>query len=72
MSISPDVFRTGKKYRMVNHGDTFEFVIEKFEGSNDYLLKDLHTLETYYFQDLVRYGKGIDYLLEELEENQDQ
>ena len=67
MSISPDVFRTGKRYRLINYGDSYEFVIEQFIGNNDYKLKDLHTLETYYFRDLVRYGMGGDYFLEEIE-----
>ena len=66
MSISPDVFRTGKRYRMVNYGDVYEFSVERFVDLNDYLLKDVHTLETYHFQDLVRFGKSTDYLLEEM------
>ena len=69
MSISPDVFRTGKRYRLVNYGDTYEFTIEKFIGEKDFLLKDLHTLEQYHFQDLIRYGKSGDYLLEEIEDS---
>lgn len=72
MSISPDVFRTGKKYRLLNFGDTYEFIIEKFVGKNDYLLKDIHTLENYYFLDLIKYGKSGDYLLEEYESDHDQ
>ena len=67
MSISPDVFRTGKRYRLINYGDSYEFIIEKFIGHKDYKLKDLHTLEIYYFRDLIRYGKGGDYFLEEIE-----
>ena len=69
MSISPDVFRTGKKYRMVNFGDSYEFTIEKFVGQKDYLLKDIHTLETYNYLDLIRFGVSKDYLLEEIEDN---
>ena len=69
MSISPDVFRTGKKYRMVNFGDSYEFTIEKFVGQKDYLLKDIHTRETYNYLDLIRFGVSKDYLLEEIEDN---
>lgn len=67
MSISPNVFRTGKKYRLINHGDTFEFTIEKFIGENDYQLKDIHTLEEYLFSELVQYGMSKDFSLEEME-----
>lgn len=67
MSISPDVFRTGKSYRMINFGDTYEFTVLRFLDKDNFLLKDLHTLETYMFQDLIRYGKSKDYFLEELE-----
>ena len=66
MNISPDVFRTGKKYRLRNYGDTYEFTIERFVGEKDYVLKDLHTLETYNFLDLLKFGKSRDYLLEEM------
>ncbi len=66
MSISPNVFRTGKKYRLINHGDTYEFIVESFIGENDYHLKDIHTLEKYYFSDLTRYGRSKEFLLEEL------
>lgn len=68
MSISPDVFRTGKKYRLVNFGDKYEFTIEGFLGERDYLLKDLHTLEQYKFLDLIRFGRSNDFLLEEMED----
>ncbi|MDH5379856.1 MAG: hypothetical protein OEW75_03335 [Cyclobacteriaceae bacterium] len=63
--ISTDVLRMGKKYRLFNYGETYEFEIIAFVGEGDYLLKDLHTLETYNFQDLVKFGKSKDYLLED-------
>lgn len=67
--ISPNVFRTGKFYQLRNHGDLYVFQIISFEGENDYLLKDYYTLETYHFSDLIRYGKGNDFTLEEFNAN---
>ena len=66
MSISNDVLRAGKKYRLVNFGEQYEFTILSFMGNSDAQLKDLNTLETYLLSDLTRYGKGKDYLLDEL------
>ncbi|MDH5396843.1 MAG: hypothetical protein OEX02_01765 [Cyclobacteriaceae bacterium] len=66
MSISPDVFRTGKKYRLRNFDEVCEFSVESFIGKDDYKLKDLNTLEVMLFSDLTRYGRGKDYLLEEI------
>lgn len=63
--ISFDVLRTGRKYRLVNHGETHEFIIERILA-NDFLVKDMLTLESYHLKDLIKYGKGKDYLLEEV------
>ena len=64
--ISFDVLRTGKKYRLINHGERHEFTIESILPNGDFLVKDILTLETYHLKDLVKYGKGKDYLLEEI------
>lgn len=63
--ISFDVLRTGRKYRLVNHGEIHEFTIERIL-TNDFLVKDMLTLESYHLKDLIKYGKGKDYLLEEV------
>lgn len=66
MPISIDVLRVGKKYCLTNHRERFEFsVIEALNG-NDFLLKDLSSLEEYHLNDLIQFGKGSDYDLEEL------
>lgn len=64
--LSPDVLRTGKKYRLTNYGEQHEFVVENVLGNGDFVVKDLLTLERFRLNDLVRYGKGKDYLLEEI------
>jgi hypothetical protein len=65
--LSFDVLRTGKKYRLINFGEKHEFVIESILANGDFKVKDLLTLEHYYLKELIRYGKGKDYMLEELE-----
>lgn len=67
MSISLDVLRTGKKYRLVNHGERHDFIIETVLGNGDFKVKDLLTLERYNLKELTKYGKGKDYSLEEIE-----
>lgn len=64
--ISTDVIRLGKKYRLINHGEEYEFEIMKFLPGDNFLLKDLTTLEEYEYQRLVEFGKGKDYELYEI------
>lgn len=64
--LSFDVLRTGKKYRLVNFGEQHDFIIENVLGNGDFKVKDLLTLEHYYLKELVRYGKGKDFNLEEI------
>jgi hypothetical protein len=61
-----DVLRTGKKYRLVNFGETHEFEIENILPNGDFRVKDTLTLERYQLKELIRYGKGKDFYLEEL------
>jgi hypothetical protein len=65
--LSFDVLRTGKKYRLINFGEEHEFIIENILGNGDFKVKDLLTLERYHLKDLIKYGKGKDFLLEALE-----
>ncbi len=65
--ISFDVLRTGKKYRLTNYGETHDFVIEQILANGDFQVKDLDTLERYRLKELIKYGKGQDYLLEALQ-----
>jgi hypothetical protein len=64
--LSFDVLRTGKKYALVNHGEKHEFIIENILANGDFKVKDLLTLERYLLKDLIKYGRGKDFLLEEL------
>ena len=64
--LSFDVLRVGKKYRMVNYGDRYEFEIERILGNGDFKVKDIHTLERFLLKDVIRFGQGKDFTIEEL------
>jgi len=66
--LSFDVLRVGKKYRLINFRDTYEFVIEEILSNGNFKLKDIHTLERMFMKDLIRLGKGKDFEIRELEE----
>lgn len=65
--LSFDVLRTGKKYRLVNFGEKHEFVVESVLPNGDFKVKDLLTLERFRLKELIAYGTGKDFLLEEIE-----
>lgn len=65
--LSFDVLRTGKKYRLINFGERHEFVIEHVLANGDFRVKDLNTLERYQLKELIAYGRGKDFMLEDLE-----
>ncbi len=70
--LSLNVLRTGKKYRLVNFGEKHEFEIENILANGDFKVKDLLTLERYHLNELTAYGKGKDYLLEEIQRDYSQ
>ncbi|MBX9852084.1 MAG: hypothetical protein K2X86_10030 [Cytophagaceae bacterium] len=67
MAIAFDTIRVGNKYYLNNFGERFEFQVIERKTDKNYILKDIHTLETYELADLVKYGTGKDYELYELE-----
>ena len=64
--LSFDVLRVGKRYSLVNFGERYEFEIEKILSSNDFKVKDIHTLERFRMQDMIKFGKGKDFEIREL------
>ncbi len=68
--LSFDVLRTGKRYRLINFGETHEFEIESILPNGDFRVKDILTLERFHLKELVRYGTGKDFLLEDLERSE--
>ncbi len=64
--LSFDVLRVGKRYRLVNYGDKYEFVIESITASGDFQVKDLLTLERFKLKDVIKFGKGKDFEIREI------
>lgn len=58
--------RVGKRYCLINHGESTAFqVLATGEGS-DFSVKDLLSLEVYPFSSLIAYGRGEDFELFEV------
>ena len=69
MPISIDVLRVGHRYKLMNYGETTVFELLGIEKTDDYIIRDLNSLEIYNLKVLTEYGKGKDYDLSELEED---
>ena len=65
--LSFDVLRVGKKYRLVNYGERYEFEIERILTNGDFKEKDIHTLERYQLKETLKFGKGKDFEIRDLE-----
>lgn len=65
--ISLDVLRVGKKYKLINYGEENEFVVENIISRDDFKVKNIHTLERYLLKDLIKFGKGNDFEIREIE-----
>lgn len=66
MAQSFNNFRVGKKFRLTNFGEKYEFEIEEILADGDCRLKDVNTLEKYRLFDLTGLGKGEDFDIESL------
>lgn len=60
------MLRVGKKYRLVNYGDKYEFEIERILVNGDFKVKDIHTLERYHLKDTIKFGAGRDFEIWEI------
>jgi hypothetical protein len=66
MAIALDNLRVGRRYLLVNQGEVRKLeIISRLSGDN-FKVKDLETLEYYTIEELLRWGKGKDYELDEL------
>ena len=66
MPIALDNLRVGRRYRLVNLGEIRKIeIISRLSGEN-FKIKDLETLEFYTIEELLRWGVGKDYDLDEL------
>lgn len=66
MPLALDNLRVGRVYKLVNHGEEREIEVMARLGKNNFRVKDLITLEVYEMDDLLRWGKGKDYDLDEV------
>lgn len=71
MAMSFDALRVGHTYRLRNYDDVREFKIVRRLSDRNFLIQDVITLERFELEDLVRYGKGKDYDLDEINEHGD-
>ncbi len=58
--------RYGKKYRLVNFGEVFDFEVLEVAGAAEFKLKDIYTLEVYFMSDLIKFGQGEDFEIREI------
>ena len=65
--LSLGALRNGKRYYLINFGERQEFEVEQIRVDGDFRVKDLTTLERYLLLDLLRYGKGDDFEIRDLE-----
>jgi len=68
MAISLDTLRVGQRYTLTNFGEITDFELLRIEKKDDYIVRDLHSLEVFNLKVLIDYGKGKDYDLYEIEE----
>ncbi|MEP2773211.1 MAG: hypothetical protein ABJH05_13760 [Fulvivirga sp.] len=61
-----NAMRVGKKYSLVNYGEKFEFEVMKRLSEEDFIVKDLNSLETYNLSEFIAFGKGKDFEIGEL------
>ena len=65
-TMSFDNMRVGKSYFVKNYGEKTSFLVMQTEGRNNFKIKDLLSLETSLFGDLIQYGIGEDFELYEI------
>ncbi|WP_143961639.1 hypothetical protein [Litoribacter populi] len=66
MPLALDNLRVGRVYRFINMGEIRNLeVMARLSGEN-FKVKDLDTLEYYELEELLRWGKGKDYDLDEV------
>jgi len=66
MPIALDNLRVGRKYQLKNMGEVRNLeIVARLRGTN-FQVKDLDTLEYYTIEELLRWGIGKDYDIDEL------
>ena len=68
MPLSIDTLRIGHQYTLINFGEVTNFELLRIENKEDYIARDLNSLEEFNIKVLIEYGKGKDYDLFEIED----
>lgn len=66
MAIALDNLRVGRVYRLINQGEIRKIEIISRLSDDNFKIKDLDTLEYYTIHELLQWGKGKDYDLDEI------
>ena len=66
-SMSINNLKVGQCYFIKNHGESTSFMVLEMVGEEDFRIKDLLSLEVYQLSDLLKYGRGNDFELNELD-----
>jgi hypothetical protein len=66
MPLALDNLRVGRIYTLINQGEVRKIEVMSWISGENFLVKDLDTLERYTLHELLQWGKGKDYDLEEL------
>ncbi|MBY5950134.1 hypothetical protein OU792_15500 [Algoriphagus sp. NF] len=66
MPIALDNLRVGRRYLLINQGEVRQLEIMARLNGDNFKVKDLDTLELYTMEELLRWGKGKDYDIEEI------
>ncbi|WP_057936455.1 hypothetical protein [Algoriphagus resistens] len=66
MPIALDNLRVGRKYQLINMGEIRQVeIVSRLRGTN-FKVKDLDTLEYYTIEELLQWGIGKDYDIDEI------
>ncbi|GGZ14050.1 hypothetical protein GCM10007049_02370 [Echinicola pacifica] len=66
MAIALDNLRVGRVYSFTNYGEHRQLEVMAKIGRDNFQVKDLATLEVYELDELLRWGIGKDYDLDEV------
>lgn len=66
MPLALDNLRVGRVYRFVNQGEIRTIQVIDRLADDNFKIKDLDTLEHYTIYELLQWGKGKDYDLDEV------
>lgn len=66
MPLAIDNIRVGRVYRLVNYGEIRYLQAMERIGRENFKVKDLDTLELYDLEELLQWGIGKDYDLDEV------